>query len=246
MSLATSLTLYLKADEASGTRTESVAARSFTDHNTVGSGTGLVYGTAADFEQDNEEYLDCPSDSNLQGNQEFTAAAFVKLESDANGEVLGKGDGSGWEYDLNYTSGGTQRWRWRVESGAAVVDDGGGFGGGSAPSLGTWALVVVGYRPAANEIWIATSTNSFTKYTSSYSGGVTAGSGNFAVGRASSFFPSYFDGLIGPVLFWTGRTLSDADITELWNGGAGVTYEAIAGGGGGKPAHYYAMMAGGS
>ncbi len=238
MALTDSLISYWKLDEASGSRADSHGSNTLTDNLSVGSGTGLVYGTVADFEIDTQNWLSRADNSDLSGGvgKSFTVAAWVKFESlGQNIGVLGKGlNGSGFEYMLFFNNG-TERFRFRVtsataEADATLVDQGGGAGGGAAPTTGTWYLVIVDHDAPNDLIGIASSVDGIsTKYTAAYSADVWDSTGDFNIGRTSSYFPSYCDGLIGPVMFWT-RVLTSQERTDLYNGGAGLTYAAFAGG----------------
>lgn len=238
MALTDQLVSFWKLDEASGARADSHGGNTLTDNLSVGSGTGLVYGTVADFEVDTQNWLSRADNSDLSGGvgKSFTIAAWVKLESfGSNRGVFGKGvNGSGFEYMLFYNDADA-RYRFRVasataEANAALVDQGGGSGGGAAPSTGTWYLVIVDHDAANNLIGIASSIDGIaTKYTAAYSADVWDSAGDFNIGRTSAYFPSYADGLIGPVMFWN-RVLTSQERTDLYNGGAGLTYAAFTAG----------------
>lgn len=240
MALIDNLVAFWPLDEASGTRDDAHSNNYvLTDNNTVTSSTGLVYGTAAEFEVLNAEYLSVSDNANLSGGagKSFTIAAWVKIDTTGtNRGVLGKGEaGNGFEYTL-YFNDGPQRFRWRVasatgEANATFVDQGGGSGGGSVPSAGTWYLLVVWHNATADEIGIATSVDGIgTAYTTAYSSDVWNSGGDFEIGAWGPYFRTYFDGLIGPVMFWSGRVLDSSERTALYNSGAGLTYAALAGG----------------
>jgi hypothetical protein len=213
-----------------------------TDNSSVSlTGTGLVYANVADPEIDTQNWLSRADNANLSGGagKSFTIAAWVNVESiPGNLGILGKGVGpsTGFEYILQYNNG-ISRFRWKVCSATAEanntsVDQGGGAGGGSAPSTATWYLVIVDHDATADTIGIATSVDGIsTRYTTAYTFDVWDSGGDFNIGRSSAYFSEYFDGRIGPVMFWT-RTLDSSERTALYNGGAGLSYAAMAGGGG--------------
>ena len=240
MALADDLIAAWELDEASGTRVDSHGSNDLSDNNTVGSGTGLVLGTAADFERDNNESLSLAdnTDLSLGSDTAFTFEVWVKAESfefSANsGMVINKGNvnGSGDEYLLWYgSSGGMEIAGWQLyvgngSSSATVV------GAPGSVTTGTWYQIIVWHDPTANEIGIAV--NAGTAVTASWSGGTQDTSHAFAIGNRSSGSGNGFDGLIGPARFWKGRALSGAERTELYNSGSGRTYSYITGGGAGK------------
>jgi hypothetical protein len=236
MALSTNLVAFWKLDEASGSRAEQVGGYTLTDNNSVPSATGLVYGTVAEFDGvGGPHYLSRADNAALSGgDRDFTVAAWVNLDNLTIGyNVLGKGDGNGYEYGMLLDQG-NNRWRWKVASASAEVnttftDDGGGSGGGNGPSAGTWYLLIGWHDSVNNQIGIATSNNSLTAYTTAYSAGVWDSGGDFNIGRVSSYFPNYMVGRIGPVMFWD-RVLTSQDRTDLYNAGAGVTYAAMTAG----------------
>lgn len=227
MSLLTNLVSAWELDEASGTRFDSHGSNDLTDNNTVGSGTGLVHGTAADFEADNSETLSHANNSSLQtGDIDFTFEAWVKAEtlsSSSYPELLGmwsNADGQR-DYSLFYHSGHS-RFGFAVTSdgfqSSAVGVEANNLG---APSTGTWYQVIGWHDAANNQLGIAV--NAGTPDTLSHSAGVHAGTDTFAVGGKR-----FWDGLIGPVRFWK-RVLTSQERTDLYNGGAGLAYSSFGG-----------------
>jgi hypothetical protein len=235
--LTTNLVSYWKLDEASGSRVDAQGGQTLTDNNTVTSGTGLVYGTAAQFTAGNVEYLNHADNATLSvGNNDMTIAAWVNLDALVqNYDIVGKGDAGGYEWTLLF-SVANLRWRFRTasataEASAAFVEDGGGFGAGNGPSAGAWSLVIAWHDATNDVIGIASSDNisSWNGYTTAYSAGLWDSTGDFNIGRSSAYFPSYFGGRIGPVMMWK-RVLTSTERAQLYNAGAGLTYAAITGG----------------
>jgi hypothetical protein len=212
-------------DEASGNALDSHGSSDLTDNNTVGSGTGLVYGSARDFENGSTEYFSRADNADLSvTDQDFTFEAWVQTESDPGGKwVLSKGSGANIAYGLLAFS---STWRFRVSSADGFVNDT-SVDSGTAVSNGTWYHVMCGHRATANQIWIRV--NAGSEVTAAYSAGTYDDTQPFYIGAFNA--GTTWDGLIGPVRFW--KRDASGDATELYNAGAGRTYAYITGGGGG-------------
>jgi hypothetical protein len=226
VALTDSLISAWELNEASGNATDSHGSNTLTDNNTVGSGTGLVYGTARDFEADTSEYLSLTDNGDLSpGDTDFTFEAWVKPETTSGfPALLSKGTaGGGREYIL-YLDGGTPRWEVRGPSST------GGVYAGSSLSAGNWYHLIFWHDSVNNQIGIAV--NDGTPATAGHSDGCQDTTDPFQLGAASTQ-SLYWDGLIGPCRYWKGRVLTSGERTQLYNGGAGLTYASFGGGGGG-------------
>jgi len=227
VSLLTNLISYWALDEASGTRVDLHGGHDLTDNNSVGAGTGLVYGTAADFDAASNQFLTLSDHADLSvGDIDFTLAAWVKLaDKGTNRDVAGKGDSDDQEYSLQYIAA-NDRFKFTVYTstgfaGATTVSAD-AFG---SPSTGTWYLVVGWHDATENEIAIRVNLQSDA---ASHTTGSYDSNASFAIGIANTNFPGYMDGLIGPVMFWKRRLTLD-ELNELYNGGAGLPYAAFSG-----------------
>lgn len=231
MPLSDNLVAAWELDEASGNAIDSHGANDLTDVNTVGAGTGLVYGSARDFEADNSEALNIADNTDVSaGDIDLTFEAWVNAESLTTDRVIIGKINSGatqMDYVLRYQSSAS-RFQWRVVNGSGSLTDlaAGTFG---APSTATWYHIVCWHDATNNQIGIAV--NAGTADTAAHNGGVFDGNGGFSIGREGDRLTDYWDGLIGPVRFWK-RVLTSDERTELYNSGAGRTYAYIAGGAG--------------
>ena len=216
--LLTNLTSYWKLDEASGDAVDAHGSNTLTDTNTVGSGTGLVYGTVRDFERDNSEYFSITSNASLVvGSTSCSWAAWVKLESDASSAtIFSKWDNSNGGYSL----------RWNSYTFLAEFNSTSGFGGYTTLATSadfvqaTWYFVALTYE---NGVGLSLSVNAGTPVTTSYTGAVYDNSYAFEIGRQAGT-GRYWDGLLGPAMFWKGRVLTSGDLTLLYNSGNGKLY----------------------
>jgi len=112
---------------------------------------------------------------------------------------------------------------------------------GGTPTNNTWYFVVVSHNATGNTL--KGSVNNGTVDSASYSAGVRDSNADLYIGFNQQVGGRYWGGMIDQLLFYK-RDLFDtpADITSLYNGGAGMTYAAMVGGGGGKPYHAYAQQ----
>lgn len=242
MALADNLIAAWEMDEASGTRVDSHGTNDLTDNNTVGSGTGQVLGTAADFESDNSEYLSCADNADLStGDIDFTFEFWINAESLSGTRcIAGKDTDTGRDYTIDYFGGGGGI-RFYINGNVGLTM------GQEILSTGTWYQVFAWHDAAADEIGIAV--NAGTPYIAATLGTAPNDTGT-ELNIGSRRYPGnndYFDGLIGPVRFWK-RVLTSDERTELYNGGAGRDYAYIAGGAPGGLSipiamrHYLQMM----
>ncbi len=223
MALADNLIAAWELDEASGNAIDSHGSNDLTDTNTVGAGTGLVYGSARDFESGSSEYFALADNADLStGDIDYTFEVWLKLESSITCTVLAKREG--YEYGIrNVPGSGGIRFTHGTNEINTLFDTLG------ALSTGTWYQVFA-WHDATNNLNGIT-VNNGTPITSSDAGAAAAdGGGAFNLGR-DPVFGEPFDGLIGPVRFWK-RVVTSDERTELYNAGAGRDYAYITGGGG--------------
>jgi hypothetical protein len=215
----TNLKAYWKLDETSGTRYDTLtgcggSGCDLTDNGTVTYSTGRL-NNAGQFNASASEYLSHDDHADLStGDIDFTAAAWVYLDSKAVRPIVEKGNNTAgygnWEWGLRYTT--TDRFRFAVQDGvnsdANVEADNLG-----SPSLSTWYLVI-GWHDATNNT-INIQVNNGTVNSAAYTAGSWDSNHPFAIGKGSG---SYFEGRIDEVAFWK-RTLTAAEKTQLYEDG---------------------------
>jgi hypothetical protein len=223
VSLLTDLVSSWELSEASGSALDSHSTNTLTDVTGVGSGTGLVYGTARDLERSNADRFTRASNSSLEvGDIDFTLESWVNLESLSRGTIVTKSDGSNGSYFLVYETA-TSRFRLQMCGasgfGSLTNLDASTFG---AISTGTWYHVIAWHDSVNNEIGISVNdvADTTAHSTGAFEDGVTA----LTIG--SNAFGDAFDGRISPVRFWK-RVLTSGERTQLYNGGAGLTYAGL-------------------
>lgn len=217
------------------TLTEEVSGYTLTNNNaTPLNGTGHVYTNAADFENgggpftltraDNADISSCDCD--------FTIAMWVNLETAPTAlfEIAGAGEAGGFAWRFGSQASGVFRFRVSSATGEANATN---VDTVATHTNGMWYLVI-GWHDAANDqIGIAASSDGLTARTAAYSAGVWDSAGLFTIGAGNTnYFPTYFDGLIGPVMMWK-QVLDSTERAALFDAGSGITYAEIIGGGGG-------------
>jgi hypothetical protein len=249
MALTDNLVSVFELEEASGSRADAVIAtgNTLTDNNTVTQNAGKV-GNAAQFTSANSESLSHTDNTSLStGDIQFTFATWVNFDTAPPAAqavaVFSKWEGVGnnREYALDWAQA-SNRFRWIVDStgtGATVLSAD-NFG---APSTATWYFIVVTHDSVANTITIRV--NNGTADSSAYSAGVFDGAANFNIGRFATGGggEEFLDGKVDQLCFWK-RILTAAEMTQMYNGGAGLSYAGMIGRGqliGGKRNHLLVM-----
>jgi hypothetical protein len=224
LGLKASLVSYWKLDETSGTRNDSWGSNHLTDNNTVTSATG-IQGNDAVFVRANSEYLSCASNSTLEmSSVSFTIAAWVKLTtvpSSGSGieySLVTKDSASGRDYTLCYvaTAGSFGGFRFYVSGGGSGVVE-----TGVPATAAVWYFVVAWYDNGIIYIRVNDlSTSSLAAPTPVVS------NTEFRIGaRQYSTNQDFADAEIDEVGLWK-RVLSPAEITQLYNGGAGLPFSS--------------------
>jgi hypothetical protein len=210
-----------KLDEASGVRADVVGSMTLTDNNTVGAGAGLLYPNAALFVATSLESLSHVADASLDfiGStclemwvnfastppSSQTRYACAKRSGGNNWAIGYVGAASGSIYLVVWDTGGTQH--------AALVP--------ISPVVGTW-YHFVGWYDSADKKVRATINNATPIVSTALPNIPATGAAGFVIGAqvTSSY---HWDGRIGPVRMFRAAPAA-ADITALYNGGAGLAY----------------------
>jgi hypothetical protein len=233
MALTDSLIAAWELNEASGDAIDSHGGLTLTDTNTVGSGTGLVYGAARDVELDNDEYFTRTDGSDLStGDIDFTCEAWFNLESlpgvlNSARVLLSKcNDSSGSAANVEFA---LYAWDdailyFDVSNGSTIGEVGATTFG--AAGTGSWIHVIAWHDSVANTVNIQI--NGGTVDSVSYSGGGSDTAFDFKIGHGlgQGTADRKMDGLIGPVRFWK-RVLTADERTSLYNAGSGRAYSAF-------------------
>jgi len=226
MALTDNLISYWELEEGIGTRVDAVVAtgNDLTDHNTVDVSGGVV-GSCAQFVTANSEYLSRASNASLQtGDIDYSFVAWVKRLAGGDQYYLSKTGATEGEYFLYYFDG-SERFRF-IAFGPSYGDIGGlaqadTFG---ATSGNTWYMLFCCHDSVNNVTKI--SVNAGAMDSTPTTGAAAATNDAFEMG-ARTIVTGYMTGNIDQVGFWK-RVLSPAEVTQLYNGGAGMSYAALA------------------
>lgn len=227
MALTDNLISFFELDNVN----DSHGSNNLTNINSVAFVTGLV-GNAGDFELSLTAYLSHTSNASLQmGDIDFTICAWVNPESGSGitMQIVAKDDdaASSRDYTLDLSS---------LVPRFYINGGGGGLEAttASALSTATWYFLVARHDAAGDQVSICV--NDGTVFTGNTGGAVPhTSAAEFRIGaREYLSFENHFDGLIDQVGLWK-RKLSAAEITELYNAGAGRSYAYISGGTTGQP-----------
>lgn len=224
MALTTNLTAYWKLEEASGTREDATASNlDLTDNNTVLSGTGKI-NTCADFEDTNDEYLS-RADGSLEPAGAFSFSLWINYEelpgAAQDDGILGKWNSTGNQRSYaiaGFNNAGTHQLAFFVSPDG--VNNFGAFVN-SGVSISTWYHLVGIFTPSTS-IELYLNNTRIQNTTASVPASAFGSTAEFRLGDYVSA-TSPFDGLIDEVGFWD-RALTSAEVTELYNAGAGLAY----------------------
>lgn len=151
---------------------------------------------------------------------DFTLAAWANLASTGGlRRIFGKGNISSlatFEYALYFNNAG--RFAFSVGDGAAattVTDN------AETVLTGFWYFVVARYSSAAQQISI--SVNNGTPRTAAFTGTVLSGGNTLRIGNDPAGATRLWDGTLDSLGIWK-RALNSAELTALYNAGAGLSY----------------------
>jgi hypothetical protein len=222
----TNLISYWGLDEASGSRADRHGTNTMSEAGTVGTTTGLVYPLAANLSGTNGFFINDNASLSVSGaTQEYTLCSWVKLGSIVGTqEILSKGDDPNKSYLLEYNSG-SSRFEFSTYEAAGLVNGHSVIANSlGAPSTGIWYFIIA-WRESNGVMKIQV--NDGTVDTGGTNATAYDDPGEFDMGFTNNL-GNNLTAVIGPILFWK-RVLSAAERTELYNGGAGLTYAAMSG-----------------
>ena len=242
MALTDSLVSYWKLDESSGNAADSVGSNTLTNNNTVTYEAGKI-NNAAHFNGSNQSLsITDASQSGLDITGALTIAGWINLDALPTGAYTFWSIASKWQssgnqrsYNLAYYVDGDDSDKRKffltiVENG--IADDSELFSTQQELSTGTWyhvAGVITPGSPATGNIYLNGSdvTSGFTDNTAA---SIHNGTAPFGLGALVGNSTNFLDGLIDEIGIWS-RALSGSEISELYNGGTGLSYPFTGGGG---------------
>lgn len=230
--LLTGLAAWWTFNEASGTRADShVNGIDLTDNNTVSGTTGLL-SNAASFDKANSEYFNAADDSALDFTTEFTASLWLKQVAYGGSDYetyLAKGTFTSSSFVIyNRYSASTLKILLNYN---AILSQFNLTSFTLSTSSFDHLVVVYDGSQSTNATKLRVFLNNSEKTGSgSFTGTVPTSlldrSGDLYVGYMPGLTNSYFSGAMDEVGLW-GRALSTDEISDLYNSGAGITYDDL-------------------
>lgn len=218
--------------EASGNATGAHASTVLTDINTVTSGT---CGTRAarNFTLANSETLEAVDSAalSLGADESFTVAMRFSIASIAGGAnrfIVSKDNETSGQREWLFLFTDAVGLRFLVWDSAAAFTQ---AVNGLVPTLNT-CYTAIGWHDAVNNV-VGIKVNNGAATTAAHTTGTRDTTAAFRIGGNTG--GGFHDGLVGSVVYWK-RVLTDAEMTEYYNSGNGVSYADIstaAGGGSG-------------
>lgn len=221
MPLSDNLVSWYSFDEALGSFIDEHGANDIPVFNAPGSVAGHI-GNARDFEAGSSQRGEIASNADFtRGDTDFSYVGWLKLESHT-GTILSKfQDDTGKEY-ISYMAGARLRWVLSADGTTETTLQGNTYG--DIP-LDTWVFVALRHDSVNNLIRLRIDT---VDHSVAHAGG-SSGAGTRAFMFGSYTNPYYLDGALDEWGFWH-RHLSDAELDELYNAGAGRDYAYVSGG----------------
>jgi hypothetical protein len=214
--LLNTLISYWKMDEAGAiTRQDSQGTNHLTQVNGVNAGAGIINNGAV-FLTASAKYLEIASNASLQATGDLTFSAWAKLDDlTSNKVILAKQDSTTQEYFLFH--GSAIGFNFSVNSNGVSV--------GAPATINTWYHLVAWYNSSDSKCYLRV--NDATTYVSAATSSLVTTTANFRIGaRGNVGTEFYFSGLIDEVGLWK-RVLTSAEITALYNGGAGLPFSSF-------------------
>jgi hypothetical protein len=221
--LTDNLNSYWKLGEATGaTRSDSVGTNHLASVNAVALNASGIQGGCASFTAASAMQLNIADNASLStGDIDFSFACWVFTATFGS---FGTMASKGWDS----VAGGQREWILYVDTSVGNKPffgiDNGTVNGGVTSTVGlstsTWYLIACWHDSVNNLIGVSVNT---TATTTTHSTGAQDGTAQFHIGSSSSTHNIYWNGRIDEAAFWK-RVLTAGDLTELYNGGLGLTY----------------------
>jgi hypothetical protein len=229
--LTDNLVSYWKLDEASDgsgavTRVDSKASNNLTDNNTTASAAGVI-GNGADFEASNSESLsiaDAAQTGLEPGSGDFSISFWFKPESQppiwSEYQLFSKWDNPSearsFYLSYNWANGGTDK---RLNLSVSADGSGSTNNHSLAQTLvnGTMYHIVFAWDASLHSLEIFVNGSSIGTDASGTLTSIYNGTAPVVIGGPGA------DGIVDEVGYWS-RLLTSAEVTSLYNSGAGLAY----------------------
>jgi hypothetical protein len=213
-SLNVGLISFWKLNQTSGDVLDSLGINNGTNNGAVRGVPGII-NNSFDFEAGGSTWVTVSHDDSLNITDAITINAWVNPESTPTTEaprILDKGDNAG-NYVFYYSSNGTIFGTNNVLSNAS---------GNGTVSNDNWHMLSVTYNETLLAFYVdGVSVKNDTTYTTAFATDALA----LTIGERLSHDRPW-DGELDEIGLWN-RTLTPSEISQLWNGGAAITYTDI-------------------
>ena len=233
MAITTTAVSSWKCNQTSGNLVDSIGSNTLTNVNSVPFVTGKI-NNGADLELSSSQYFSIAdgSQSGLDFAGNFSISFWIKLEqlpstAGSQFDIVAKDNVSvSRSYSVNaQTSDKLQLVIFNTPNQREGVTTGAFFVSGD---VGNWVFVTCTYNSTtgATVIYKNASSQAVTNFGSTTT--ALNSTAPFSIGArfASSVAQNFTDGVIDEVVVWSG-VLSGAEVTELYNGGAGLSYPIV-------------------
>ena len=227
--LLTGLVSYWTLNETSGNRADSVGTNTLAPLNAPGSAAGII-SNAATFTAASSQNLHAADSTSLHQTTALSVSLWFKLTSIVANQAIGgrwtyQTDGD-WMIQLVPVSGDNIR----VFIANAINDNGSNFGDTSGLGLttATWYHLAVVYDGTQGtnagrlKIYLNAIAQTLT-FTGTIAAALTGATTQLRWGQFGGGLDRFLDGALDEIGLWS-RVLSAAEVTQLYNGGAGKTY----------------------
>ena len=237
--LSTNLVSCWEMQEESGTRVDSHGSNDLTDTNSVGYGAGKVLANAADFERTSDEYMSVAdaSQTGLDPTTDFSVSVWLKFETLPsaygglqNMYLVAKEPSPGYRIQWYSASDLALVSYWNT-AGNIYQADTDSTSITSGADVGSWHHWAFTIDTSAKTIKVYRDNTEQSMSTLSDSGAVSIGNNAnpFYVGAAWAPSNTEIDGLMEQLCFWD-KVLTSTEVSDLYNSGSGIPYEAAGGG----------------
>ena len=236
MALRDSMEHWWKMEEdTTADRIDSHGTADLTASESIARATGIFGGSdyGVDLEESDLEYLSHADDASLEfGTGDFSIALWWKRET----TVLGTTENVVRKWSPGYViqfKATNRQIQWYTNDGttATVLSD-----NNAIPNDLNWHHLVVTRSGTTGVIWVDGVDKTSSGSTRS---GSIDGSGTFYIGSNGS--SEEYDGVIDEVGMWS-KALASGEVAELYNSGAGLSYEDTAGAPAGTNSNFLAFM----
>lgn len=222
MALIDNLVSYWKLDETSGNAADPQGSNTLTNNNTV-TYVPAVINNGADMELSSSQSLSITdgSQSGLDITGDLSVSMWIKPESITGDDaLLTKFDSTGNQRSYAFTYFSTNFLAFLTSSnGTNAVQK----SVAQTWVIGTTYYVSVVYDASAGSAEFYVDGSKIGSTQTGYHTSLHNGTAPFHLGALNVTATSFFDGVMDEVGIWD-RTLSAAEISELYNGGAGLAY----------------------